>query len=162
MSLCLPCRDLPRRLGLLLHGRGRGSRHAVVHLAGLLLGQEAETIPLLSLRARALPASPGSHGQPPQTRNFQVLSLRSGMAPGRQGGERWRKVTQPGWAVPGSLTRACSTKIQARKTALANGENLHAPISGQAGGGWQRLRAGVAPGSPSVRRSRKHTRTHRC
>lgn len=43
--------------------------------------------------------------------------------------------------------------ISKENSALANGEILHAPITGQAGEGWQRPHAGVAPGSPSVRRS---------
>lgn len=55
------------------------------------------------------------------------------------------------------------TNVSKENSALANGEILHAAIIGRAGEGWwQCPRTGVAPGSPSVRRSRKHTRTHRC
>lgn len=46
------------------------------------------------------------------------------------------------------------TNVSKENSALANGEILHAPITGRAGEGWwQRTRAGVAPGRPSVRRS---------
>lgn len=55
------------------------------------------------------------------------------------------------------------TNVSKENSALANGEILHAAITGWAGEGWGQCPcAGVAPGSPSVRRSRKHTRTHRC
>lgn len=85
---------------------------------------------------------------------------------GRRAAPGWQGGAKPhGWAGQGpALTQACSGSapktISKENSALANGEILHAPITGQAGEGWQCPRAGVAPGSPSVRRSRKHTRTH--
>lgn len=43
---CVP-RPVWDRLGLLLHGSRCCNRHAAVHMAGLLLGQETEAVPLL-------------------------------------------------------------------------------------------------------------------
>lgn len=61
--LCFPCRNLRNRLGLLLHRWGCGGSHAGVHLAGLLLRQEAEAVSLLSSpRCGQLPEAQGPAG----------------------------------------------------------------------------------------------------
>lgn len=169
MSRCLPCRDLPHRLGLLLHGRGRGGRHAGVHLARLLLGQEAEAIPLLSRPGRGpCQARPGLLDDNDGQGIFKCFLSGVGRRAAQGGREVKGGAKPPSWAGQG---QALSPKpaqgllhknISKENSALANGEILHAPITGQAGEGRQCPRAGVAPGSPSVRRSRKHTCTHRC
>lgn len=125
MSCCLPCRDVPHRLGLLLHGRGRGGRHARVHLARLLLGQEAEAIPLLSSPGhgpcQAHPGLMDNHDGQGIFKCFLSGAEQTGSL--RVAGRR--RVVQSHLARLGrdrlshpSPLRVCSTIIQARKTLL--------------------------------------------
>ena len=66
---CAP-RQVWSRLGLLLHW-GRGCRrHAALHVAGLLLGQEAETVPILRWGCRADWGEAGDR----RDRSIQLLS----------------------------------------------------------------------------------------
>lgn len=47
-SSALPCRFLPDRLGVLLHGSGGSGCHAAVHMAVLFRREEAETVSVLT------------------------------------------------------------------------------------------------------------------
>lgn len=61
-SPCFVPRQVWNRLGLLLHWRRCCGRHAAVHVAGLLLRQEAEALPLLKPGRREQAEERMDHG----------------------------------------------------------------------------------------------------
>lgn len=157
---------MPHRLGLLLHRRGRGGRHAGVHLAGLLLGQEAEAIPLLS-RPGAGPAGLAQVCWTAATDKEFLSAFSQERAGGQPQGGREVKggAKPPGWAGQGQplspepAQGLLHKNISKENSALANGEIVHARITGQAGEGQQCPCAGVAPSSPSAALPKAHTHT---